>query len=156
MTMSRVILLVLGLNTLIVMGNCVFSFLQWRAGSSSAVHTMGGIGNRATMSQIEDLAFYPIEKIVLNLTEGNEKAYFLLDLSLHTKEKAQPANFKQIEPLVRNSVVTSLSELKASDLKAMPIRDVQARLEAALVADFSSRKLEVPFLHILVSKLLVQ
>jgi flagellar FliL protein len=156
MTMSRVILLVLGLNTLIVMGNCVFSFLQWRAGSAAAVHTVEGSGQQSTMTQIEDIAFYPIDKIVLNLAEGNQESYFLLDLSLQTDVKTQPTSFKQIEPLVRNSVVASLSELTAGDLKAMPIRDVQARLEAALVADFSSRNLDVPFLHILVSKLLVQ
>ena len=154
MSMSRVILLVVGLNTVITLGGAVFGYLHLNGhlGASQAEPATQEVERRA----ISEYAFYPIEKIVVNLPGENREHYFVLDLALQVDAKAHASTFKQIEPMVRNSVIASLSSLKFADLRVMPINDLQARLGVDLNNDFAAKGLDLPFGSILISKLLVQ
>ncbi|MHC8306792.1 flagellar basal body-associated FliL family protein [Pseudomonas sp. PB3P13] len=105
---------------------------------------------------IAEYAFYPIEKIVVNLPGEHREHYFVLDLALQVDVNAHASTYKQIEPMVRNSVIASLSMLKFAELRVLPISELQARLDADLSKDFAAKGLDLPFRSILVSKLLVQ
>lgn len=153
--MSRVILLVVGLNTLITLAGCAaFGYLYFSGhlGSAQAAPATDQVSNRA----ISEYAFYPIEKIVVNLPGENREHYFVLDLALQVDAQAHASTFKQIEPMVRNSVIASLSMLSFTDLRKLPISDLQTRLSVDLNKDFATKGLALPFSSILVSKLLVQ
>lgn len=154
MSMSRVVLLIVGLNTVITLGGAVFGYLYFsgKVGARPVPATQEVAQRRA----LSDYAFYPIEKIVVNLQGANREYYFVLDLALQVDNKAHDGTFKQIEPMVRNSVVTSLSSLTAAELRVMPLEDVQARLDVDLNKDFAAKGLEMPFRSLLISKLLVQ
>ena len=67
-----------------------------------------------------------------------------------------PKKLEQIDPMVRNSVVAHLSAMTFESLRAMPIPELQGKLESALFDDFASKKLAMPFANVLVSKLIVQ
>lgn len=152
--MSRVILLVVGLNTVITLGGAVFGYLYVNGhvgGAPTAPVTVD-----AARRAISDYAFYRIEKIVVNLPGQDREHYFVLDLALQVDVKAHASTFKQIEPMVRNSVIASLSGLKFADLRVMPLQDLQARLDADLTKDFAAKGLALPFGGILISKMLVQ
>ncbi|WMI97613.1 flagellar basal body-associated FliL family protein [Pseudomonas chlororaphis subsp. aurantiaca] len=152
--MSRVILLIVGLNTVITVGAAVTGYLYWRPHRSSVQVQQA---DEASVHQdISEYIFYPIDKIVVNLPGENRENYFLLDLALQTNSKAKAATLKQIEPMLRNAVIGSLSLLKFSDLRVMPIVDLQVRLESDLRKGFTAKGLDVPFDGVLVSKLLVQ
>jgi flagellar protein FliL len=154
MSMSRVILLVVALNTLVTLGGgAVFGYLYFsgRMGAPQAA-----IGTDSAQRAISEYAYYPIEKIVVNLPGENREHYFVLDLALQVDAKAHASTFKQIEPLVRNSVIASLSLLKFADLRALPIAELQARLDVDLHKDFAAKGLALPFSSLLISKLLVQ
>nr|WP_224789752.1 flagellar basal body-associated FliL family protein [Pseudomonas fluorescens] len=152
--MSRVILLVVGLNTVITLGGAVFGYLHYsgRLGGAQAAPAPVEGARRA----ISEYAFYPIEKIVVNLPGENREHYFVLDLALQVDNKAHASTFKQIEPMVRNSVIASLSRLTFAELRAMSIAELQARLDLDLGKDFAAQGLDLPFSGVLISKLLVQ
>jgi flagellar FliL protein len=155
MSMSRVILLVVGLNTVISLGSAVFGYLSFNGHLGGTAQTAAVTGEEARR-EISEYAFYRIEKIVVNLPGEDRERYFVLDLALQVDTKAHASTFKQIEPMVRNSVIASLSSLKFAELREMPINDVQARLSADLNQDFAAKGLDLPFSGILISKLLVQ
>lgn len=155
MSMSRVILLVVALNTLVTLGGgAVFGYLYFigRMGAPQAA----AVGTDSAQREISEYAYYPIEKIVVNLPGENREHYFVLDLALQVDANAHASTFKQIEPLVRNSVIASLSLLKFADLRALPIAELQARLDVDLQKDFAAKGLAHPFSSLLISKLLVQ
>lgn len=87
--------------------------------------------------------------------EGREH-YFVLDLVLQSDIETDNKKLKQIDPMVRNSVVAHLSTMSFNTLRAMPIAELQASLEKVVLADFASRNIVQPFAHVLVSKLVVQ
>lgn len=154
MSMSRVILLVVAFNTLVTLGGAVLGYLYLNGylGAAQKVSPRTEGVQRA----ISGYAYYPIEKIVVNLPGENREHYFVLDLALQVDPKAHASTFKQIEPLVRNSVIASLSMLKFADLRALPITELQARLDVDLNKGFAAKGLEWPFSGILISKLLIQ
>ena len=150
MLMSRVILLVVGLNTAITVGAVVLGYLHLSPALASSSALADG------PKQISDFTFYPVEKIVMNLPGEKRERYVVLDLALQTDAKVSGSTFKNIEPLVRSSVIASLSRLKFSELRLLAVADVQSRIEAQLKQDFASKGMELPFTSVLVSKLLAQ
>ena len=153
MLISRVILLVVGLNTVITVGSVVLGYL-YLAPALTADTALKSVAEAPR--KVTDYGFYPIEKIVLNLPEQNRERYFVLDLALQADNKVPVSTFKLIEPLVRSSVIASLSRLKVSELRLLAVSDVQSRIDEQLKQDFASKGMEVPFTSVLVSKLLAQ
>ena len=154
MSMSRVILFVVGLNTLITVGTLVGGYLYLRPmlESNTQVAPVAAQIRRPS----SDYMFYPIEKIVVNLPGPKRERYVVLDLALQGDEKMQAATLKQLEPLVRHSVISSLSQLSFEELRKLAIGEVQTRIESRLREDFASKSLTLPFSDVLVSKFLVQ
>ena len=70
--------------------------------------------------------------------------------------QAEAKKLAQLDPMVRNSAVAYLSGLRFDELRGMPIAELQEALERVLFDDFASKKLAAPFVHVLVSKLIVQ
>ncbi|MNJ21563.1 Flagellar protein LafL [compost metagenome] len=155
MSMSRVILLVVGLNTVITVGGVVSGYLYLN-GMPAAASRVGLGGASSAQRDINEYAFYPVEKIVVNLPGEKREHYFVLDLALQAGKDEHASLFKQLEPLVRHSVISSLSALSFSELRAMQINEVQQRLNAELTRDFAAKGLQMPFSGVLVSKWLVQ
>ena len=148
MSMSRVILLLVGLNTVITVGAVVGGYLYLRPIING---TPAGAAQSGT-----DLAFYPIEKIIVNLPGQGRERYVVLDLALQADSRLKAGTLKQVEPLVRHSVISSLSQLSFDELRQLSIDDVQGRIETRMRQDFASKGLTAPFSGTLVSKLLVQ
>lgn len=153
MSISRVILLVVGLNTAITVGSAVFAYLYFSP-ATLATAAQGVTGQ--PLQKISGHEFYPVEKIVINLPGDNREYYFVLDLALQVDRKVHGEGLKQIEPLVRNSVISSLSMLKVSELRALAVSELQARLDSDLRRDLSAKGWDVPFSGLLISKMLVQ
>jgi len=156
MSISRVILLlVVGLNLVITVGGGVFVYLYLNA--MPAAVSLAELGDvKPAQRDISEYAFYPVEKIVLNLPGEDREHYFVLDLALQVDKNEQAGLFKQLEPLVRHSVIASLSSLPLGELKAMRINEVQQRLNAELARDFTAKGMQIPFSGVLVSKWLAQ
>ena len=148
MSMSRVILLIVGLNTVITVGAAVGGYLYLRPMIKGATAWV--------VQPSSDLAFYPIEKIIVNLPGQGRERYVVLDLALQADTSLKADTLKQIEPLVRHSVISSLSQLSFDELRQLGIDQVQGRIETRLRQDFASKGLTAPFSGALVSKLLVQ
>lgn len=156
MSMSRVILLIVGLNTVITVGSAVLGYVyfapQKSLGTAPSEQTQQPVGGR----KLTEFAFYPIQKIVVNVPGEKREHYFVLDLALQAERHTDAKIFQNIEPLVRNSVIASLTSLKLIELRQLALDDLQVRIEGQLRQDFASRGIEVPFTHVLVSKILVQ
>jgi len=151
MTMQR-ILLMLVLNTAIAMGCVALTYIMLKplrsgltAQSSVPADVAEGHG---------EYTFVPIQKVIVSLQSEGREHYFILDLVLQVREDVK--KLEQIDPVVRNSVVTYLSTLSFTQLRAMPIVELQTALEKVLQDDFASKKLAVPFARLLISKLIVQ
>lgn len=155
--MQRIILALLVVNTLVAAGSAYISLQvlsRPQAASSSATTTTG---NAMTSSaEAEEYKFFPIEKVIVSLQGDGREHYFVLDLVLQTDVDTDNKKLKQIDPMVRNSVVAHLSSMSFNTLRAMPIAELQSSLEKVVHADFSSRQIIQPFAHVLVSKLVVQ
>lgn len=107
MLMSRVILLVVGLNTVITVGSVVLGFLYL---APAVTASSASKSEAEAPRKVTDYGFYPIEKIVLNLPEQSRERYFVLDLALQADHKVPVSTFKLIEPLVpmpRRSVASA-------------------------------------------------
>lgn len=154
MLMSRVILFLVGLNTVITVAGLVLGLMYLAPVVMRLANAYPVVEGESTFQQHTDHVFYPIEKIVVNLPGQDRERYVVLDLSLQATGNA--SNLKNIEPLVRNSVITSLSQLKFSELRLLSITELQVRIEQQLRQDFAAKRLQVPFTSVLVSKLLVQ
>lgn len=158
MTMQRVILLMLVLNTAIALGCVALTYTMLEPLRSGAV-AQGDVTEGGAEPEDEgssEYTFFPIQKVIVSLQGEGREHYFVLDLVLQADIEADTKKLEQIDPMVRNSVVAYLSGLSFAQLRAMPIVELQAALEKVLLADFSSKKLAVPFAHVLVSKLIVQ
>lgn len=157
MSMPRVILLLLILNIAVTVAGFAFTYSLLKA---RPVAVSGVDGEAAAVAEAEveltEYTFFPIEKIIVSLQGEGREHYFVLDLVLQADVKADVKKLEQIDPMVRTSVVAHLSSMSFSDLRSMPIPELQALLEKALLADFASKKLVLPFAHVLVSKLITQ
>ena len=152
MLMSRVILSLVGLNTVLTVGAMAWGYLYL----APVITGKGAVAGTAAVRPISDFTFYPIEKVIVNLPGPKRERYMVLDLALQADSKLNTATFKQIEPLVRHSVISSLSQLPFDELRQLPVSDVQGRIESRLRQDFAGKSMTVPFEAVLVSKLLVQ
>lgn len=157
MSMPRVILLLLILNIAVTVAGFAFTYSLLKA---RPVAVSGVDGEAAAVAEAEveltEYTFFPIEKIIVSLQGEGREHYFVLDLVLQADVKADVKKLEQIDPMVRTSVVAHLSSMSFSELRSMPIPELQALLEKALLADFASKKLVLPFAHVLVSKLITQ
>lgn len=161
MAMPRIILIVIVLNTLILIGSTGLNFYLLRgvateAGVSAKTTESAENADAAALQVGKQYQFFPVEKVIVNLRGNNRERYFVLDLVLQADLATETSRLEQIDPIVRNSVVANLSAMNFEALRSMSISDVQKQLEAALIADLSSRKLSQPFEHVLVSKMIVQ
>ena len=80
----------------------------------------------------------------------------MIDLVLQAKAEQERKKLESVAPMVRSSVVANLTPEKFEVLRAMPISEVQARLEKPVIDDFAARKVVVPFEHVMLSKMIVQ
>lgn len=156
MWMPRVILLVVGLNTVITLGSVVFGYVYLRSHSTAGLEQVQQIDKVPVPQDPADYVFYPVDKIVVNLRDEDREHYFVLDLALQGGAEQSVSAFKQAELLVRNAVVGSLSTLPFNQLRALSLTDLQSRLEDDLRKSFSAKGLDIPFSSVLVSKMLVQ
>ena len=154
MSKSRVILLAVGLNTIITVGAVVLGYVYLAPAAVSG--SMAQSVAEEEPRKVSDFTFYPVEKIVVNLPGEKREHYFVIDLALQAEAKVPASTFKNIEPLVRSSVIALLSPLKFAELRRLGVADVQKRIQEQLKEDFESKGLGVPFTNVLVSKLLVQ
>ncbi|MBC9249839.1 flagellar basal body-associated protein FliL [Pseudomonas alcaligenes] len=176
MAMPRVILLMLFLNMAVVLGGVVTNYLLLKpllhggpAPAAAAPAAPGGEAQAGTDGAIAEVAagaegaeepgeytFFPVQKVIVSLRGEQGEHYFVLDLVLQAEAEADKKKLEQADPMVRSSAVAYLSSLKFEELRALPIPELQGRLETALLADFAGRKVLAPFQHVLVSKMLVQ
>lgn len=162
MTMPRVILLMLVLNMAIALGGIAFNYYQLEslrgsvAAPAGAAETEAEVEAASEPEEQVEYTFFPVEKVIVNLQGEGREHYFVLDLVLQADIEAETKKLAQLDPMVRNSALAYLSGLRFDELRGMPIAELQAALEKALFDDFASKKLAVPFVHVLVSKLIVQ
>lgn len=160
--MQRIILALLVVNTLVAAGSAYISLqvLSRPAVASTSVSADTNTGveplKPAATGEAEEYKFFPIEKVIVSLQGDGREHYFVLDLVLQTDVDTDNKKLQQIDPMVRNSVVAHLSSMAFSQLRSMPIAELQASLEKVVQADFASRQVIQPFAHVLVSKLVVQ
>lgn len=165
MTMPRIMLLVLVLNTLISVGGVVFNYQLVKpllaAGQATKTTTPEGVEASGEVAEVEEgeraeYTFFPVNKVIVSLPGKEREHYFVIDLVLQADLETEEKKLQQVDPMVRNSAVAYLSALKFDELRGKPIPELQTALEQALLADFASRKVVAPFEHVLVSKLIVQ
>ncbi|MGE8295171.1 MAG: flagellar basal body-associated FliL family protein [Pseudomonas sp.] len=158
MTTPRILLLLVIFNTLVVIGGSIFNYATLKSmqtGQTVLGISAGGAGSEADEAKSE-YRFFPIEKVIVSLQGETREHYFVLDLVLQAELETDPKKLEQIDPMVRNSVVAHLSAMTFEQLRGMPIPELQSALESALFDDFASKKLAMPFVNVLVSKLIVQ
>ncbi len=159
MAMPRIILLMLVLNTAIALGGLAFNYSMLKT-----LQAGGGVANgepsegrtEAEAEEASEYTFFPIEKVIVSLPGKGREHYFVLDLVLQAELDTDRKKLEQVDPMVRNSVVAHLSTLSFDQLRGLPITELQGTLEKVLLDDFASKKVAVPFVHVLVSKLIVQ
>ena len=157
--MQRIILALLVVNTLVAAGSAYISFQvlsRPQALSAPAASNDPQAPLAANAEAAEEYMFFPIEKVIVSLQGEDREHYFVLDLVLQADIDTDNKKLKQIDPAVRNSVVAYLSSMAFSELRALPIADLQTSLEEVVRTDFANRQIVQPFTHILVSKLVVQ
>ena len=154
MTTTRLIILLLVLNLLVVSSGVVVNYLMLRPLAQAAAWAESKRAGPPVVQR--EYEFYPVEKVIVSLREGGRERYFVLDLALLVEAGERSEQLKKAEPLVRSSVVSYLSTYRFEELRALPVSELQHRLEQALFADFAERKAQAPFLQVLVSKLIVQ
>jgi flagellar FliL protein len=157
MAMSRIIVVILIVNTVVVVASGLLNYKLLNAFSTQLENAGSTSPNQYKMKNGgEEYVFFPVEKIIVSLQDSGREYYFVIDLVLQAPAKTEVAKLKQIDPMVRNSAVAHLSTLDFATLRAMPITELQTSLEEVLFADFASKSLATPFAHVLVSKLIVQ
>lgn len=157
--MPRVVLIIVVLNSLVLLGSTAFNIYllnSIRAGTVSAAIEAEDPSAAAQRMSNQQYQFFPVEKIIVNLRGGQRERYFVLDLALQADLNVPGDKLQQLDPIVRNSVIASLSLMGFEALRSLPIGDLQRQLEEALAADFEARQLANPFDHVLVSKMIVQ
>lgn len=161
--MSKIILAVVLLNTLVSFASLYFSYSVRSQGSDTVVGTLfepveSGVDARAPTKAVnlEEVVFHPVNKIIVSISGEAREHYFVLDLALYGAGKTNPKDLEKIEPLVRNSVVSALSAKNFQQLRKQSIAELQNELQQVLRHDFASLGVPRPFSQVLVSKLVVQ
>lgn len=160
--MQRIILGLLVVNTLIAAGSIYLSMQvlsRPQPAAVAAVVTDGTDANPdavASTGEAAEYQFFPIEKVIVSLQGDGREHYFVLDLVLQADMETDKKKLQQIDPMVRNSVVSHLSTMQVTQLRTMPIAELQTTLEKVVQTDFAARQVIQPFAHVLVSKLVVQ
>lgn len=171
MTMQRILLLILLLNTAIAAGGVLLNYqllkplVSSKSAPAQAVQAPVAAGEDESSVAGEapeeggepaEYLFFPINKVIVSLPGEDREHYFVLDLVLQADLETDRRKLDLIDPMVRNSAVAYLSALKFEELRGKSIPELQAGLEKALLSDFASRRVATPFKHVLVSKLIVQ
>jgi flagellar FliL protein len=154
MTAIRLIVALMGVNLLLSLGNGVYSYSLYSSLRESA-KTIPATGNVITPDSSR-YDFFAVDKIIFNLQDQGREHYFVLDLALQTDMERYQTQLTQLAPMLRNVVVAHLSQMTFTELRSLPITELQARLQAVLFDDFARKQLEIPFSAVLVSKLIVQ
>lgn len=156
MNLSRVILLLVIFNTLVVIGGSAFTYMTLRSvQAGEQLPVLPGTSAKSE-EKVSEYRFFPIEKIIVSLTGKNREHYFVIDLVLQADINADPKKIEQLDPMVRNSVVAHLSSLSFEELRAMSIPELQQMLTKVVNDDFAAKSMAKPFADVLVSKLIVQ
>lgn len=165
MSMTRIVLIMLVLNTVIALGSVFLNYQMFtsiRAQAQAPAATANPDDPNAPIDRSiakgdeKEFVFHTVEKIIVSLQEEGREHYFVFDVVLQAEEKTDPKKLESLDPMVRSSVVAKLSQMSFSQLRAMPINELQTHLENTLLDDFASKKIVAPFAHVLVSKLIVQ
>jgi flagellar FliL protein len=155
MTMPRIMLLILLLNTLITLGGVACNYWMLRPTLAGASVPREGDAH-AEPSEPAEYLFFPINKVIVSVRDSEREHYFVLDLVLQADAGTEAKKLERIDPMVRNSAVAHLSAMKFDDIRKLPITDLQASLETALMSDLAIKNIAAPFSHVLVSKMIVQ
>ncbi|MDH1009186.1 flagellar basal body-associated FliL family protein [Pseudomonas nicosulfuronedens] len=162
MTTPRLVLLMLIVNIAVVLGGVFVNYQMIKSASlnpaAAASDKEGGKedGKEEEEQESAEYLFVPVEKIIVSSRGEDREHYFVIDLVLQAKADQERKKLESVAPMVRSSVVANLTPEKFEVLRAMPIGDVQARLEKAVIDDFAARKVVVPFEHVMLSKMIVQ
>lgn len=171
MSMTRTVLIMLVLNAVIALGSVFINYqmftsirAQTQVPATPATPTAtvnpddpnAPIDRTIAKGDAKEFVFHTVEKIIVSLQEDGREHYFVFDVVLQAEEKTEPKKLESLDPMVRSSVVATLSQMSFSQLRAMPINELQNHLENTLLDDFASKKIVAPFEHVLVSKLIVQ
>lgn len=165
MSMTKTVLIMLVLNTVIALGSVFINYKMFTSIQAQAQAPVAAVNpddanapvNRTIADgDAKEYVFHTVEKIIVSLQEDGREHYFVFDVVLQAERKTDPKKLESLDPMVRSSVVASLSKMSFSQLRAMPISELQTHLENTLLDDFASKKIVAPFAHVLVSKLIVQ
>ncbi|WP_448678639.1 flagellar basal body-associated FliL family protein [Pseudomonas nicosulfuronedens] len=161
MSTPRLVLLMLIVNIAVVLGGVFVNYKMIKSASlAPAVAASDQEGGREDAKEEEqesaEYLFVPVEKIIVSSRGEDREHYFVIDLVLQAKAEQERKKLESVAPMVRSSVVANLTPEKFEVLRAMPIGEVQTRLEKAVIDDFAARKVVVPFEHVLLSKMIVQ
>ncbi len=162
MSTPRLVLLMLIVNIAVVLGGVFVNYKMIKSASLAPVAAASdkdGGKEDAQEEQEQESAeylFVPVEKIIVSSRGEDREHYFVIDLVLQAKAEQERKKLESVAPMVRSSVVANLTPEKFEVLRAMPISEVQARLEKAVIDDFAARKVVVPFEHVMLSKMIVQ
>lgn len=158
MALPRAVLIIVILNSLVLIGSTGLNFYLLGEARSGAALAGTESAEKAAPPQAssKDYQFFPVERIIVNLRGDQRERYFVLDLALQADVKVPGSRLEQLEPVVRNSVIASLSAMEFEVLRNLPISDLQRQLEDALKADLDARQLAHPIEHVLISKMIVQ
>lgn len=161
MSTPRLVLLMLIVNIAVVLGGVFVNYQMIKSASLApaaiAADKEGGMPDAKEEEQESaEYLFVPVEKIIVSSRGEDREHYFVIDLVLQAKAEQERKKLESVAPMVRSSVVANLTPEKFEVLRAMPIGDVQARLEKAVIDDFAARRVVVPFEHVMLSKMIVQ
>lgn len=166
MSMTRTVLIMLVLNTVIALGSVFVNYKMFTSMRAQAQEPAAVVANpdgsaapvdrNVADEDAKEYVFHTVEKIIVSLQEEGREHYFVFDVVLQAEENTDPKKLENLDPIVRSSVVAKLSQLSFNQLRAMPMTELQTLLENTLLDDFASKKIVAPFAHVLVSKLIVQ
>jgi flagellar FliL protein len=161
MPTSRILLIVILVSSLISLGGVGANYFLMRSllQDSALAGGHAAAGEEAAAEELGEpgeFLFFPVQKIILSLRGEQQEHYFVIDLVLQADPDTDKKKLEQADPMVRSSTVAYLSALKFEEMRALPIPELQQRLEKALLDDFAKRRVVAPFQHVLVSKLVVQ
>lgn len=157
MSTPRLVVLMLIVNIAVVLGGVFVNYRMIKSASLAPVATAEAARDDAKdEEESAEYLFVPVEKIIVSSRGEDREHYFVIDLVLQGKADQERKKLESVAPMVRSSVVANLTPEKFEVLRAMPIGEVQTRLEKALFDDFAARKVVVPFEHVLLSKMIVQ
>lgn len=155
MANPRIILTLLVLNTVVLFASVGLN-VYLLMGDGARVMQVASMPVEQTARPGGGYQFFPVEKVIVNLRGPQREHYFVLDLVLQAETEVERETLERLDPVVRNSVVSHLSQLSFDELRTMSIGELQQRLEAVLLSDLAGRRMGHPFAHVLVSKMLVQ